>query len=518
MPTRRIAIFRRFTGVRLAGLLMAIALLFADAATAFAADAPASGAKPGAAKVDPARLRAILDAAPGRKRVIHAHVVDLDSGEVVLDVNGAKPAWPASVAKLFTTAAAVRTFVPTMTLQTKVLVDGQRTGGAKTLALVGGGDPSLDLRELGALADAVKAAGIERVDRLLIDHTLFDDKLPAAFDEKNSDASYRAPIDALEVNGSTIAIAVRPGQKPGDPVQIEVTPMSAAVRIVDQARTGPGRKSTLAVTTRAAGKQTEVLVQGLIGVQRKVVGAGRRRVTDAGFFAGETFRAMLEARGVAIAGKTRYAAADPGWKLLSEHKSEPFDKLLAFCNKWSNNLYAETFFKLLGAKAGTTPSTAAASAAAVEATLQKVGVDPELVVIGNGSGLYHATKVPAAQVTALLRGMASAPEAERFRDTLAVAGVDGTLRGRMRGNATKGKVFAKTGTLDDVTALAGYAIGERRYAFALFFNNVAGHASRWRRVHDRFLTALLDPSASDDKPAPRPKPQRARRSRRARRR
>lgn len=485
------------------------------------AAAPAAPATSPSDAPDPARLRAILQGAPGSKRRVYAHVVDLDSGEVVVDLRGDEAAYPASVAKLFTTAAAVRTFVPDMRLETVVRVHGQKGQRAATVALVGGGDPSLELRDLEKLADAVVSAGIRSVDRLVVDHTLFDDRLPRAFDEKNSDASYRAPIDALEVNGSTIAIAVRPGATAGAPVQVELTPASAAVRINDQAKTGPGRKSTLAVSTRSAGRVTEVLVQGLIGVDRKVIGAGRRRVADAGYFAGETFRAMLEARGVQVGGKTAYAAADPGWKALATHRSEPFDKLLSFCNKWSNNLYAETFYKLLGAKAGTTPSTAEASEAALKTALAQVGVDPARVTLGNGSGLYHATRVPPAQVTALLRGMAAAPEGDRFRATLAVAGVDGTLRGRMKGNATKGKVFAKTGTLDDVTALAGYALGKRRYAFALFFNDVAGHAGPWRRVHDRFLTALLDPTAAEA-PAVTPKrvrkarakPQRARRARR----
>jgi D-alanyl-D-alanine carboxypeptidase/D-alanyl-D-alanine-endopeptidase (penicillin-binding protein 4) len=96
-------------------------------------------------------------------------------------------------------------------------------------------------------------------------------------------------------------------------------------------------------------------------------------------------------------------------------------------------------------------------------------------------------------VVELLRGMARDTNAGPiWRATLAIGGKDGTLRGRLHGPATQGRVFAKTGTLDDVVALAGYAEGpHRNYVFALFFNEVRAPAGIYRAVHDRLLRRLL---------------------------
>ena len=114
---------------------------------------------------------------------------------------------------------------------------------------------------------------------------------------------------------------------------------------------------------------------------------------------------------------------------------------------------------------------------------------------GNGSGLYHANSATPRALVGLLRGMyGDKRNGKVWRQALAIGAVDGTLRGRLGGAATRRRIFAKTGTLDDATALSGYALGERRhYAFALFFNRVTGKPGPLRRVHDRLLVALLDP-------------------------
>ena len=445
---------------------------------------------------DPAVLRAILLGSKRGKVKIFAHIINLDTGAELLAIDADTPAYPASVAKLFATSAAVQTLQPDEKLKTRVLVGGRNGERASTLALVGGGDPSLSARDLGRLADAVAKAGIRRVDTLIIDHTLFDDALPVGFNEKQTDANYRAPIDALMVEGGAVAFAVRPGAKPGDPVSIEVSPSSPAVRIVDQASTVAGRKMALSMFTRPAGKFTEIVVQGTLGVQRGVVGAGRKRVADAGFFAGELFRRQLEDRAIVV-GATSYKTAGDGLSELAVHLSDAADALIRHCNKTSHNQYAETLFKLVGARRLGAPGTATKATAGVREALAGLGIDFDKLTLGNGSGLYHADRFPPRQVTNLLRGMDKSANGPRFRDTLAIAGVDGTLRGRLRGTATRGKVFAKTGTLDDVTGLAGYALGPNgRYAFAMFFNDVAGSASAWRRVHDRVLEALMDPDSA----------------------
>ena len=485
-----------------------------------------AAAAPGTVAPVPSALKSILASAPG-KPTAYALIVDLDTGATILDVRGDRPATPASVAKMFTTAAVLRTMPHNRRLTTRIATTARRPMAANksakaarpsksarpsqrvknaekasssaksasvaTLAIIGGGDPSLTVARLGRFARTVADAGIVRIDRLLIDSTLFDDALPRGYDEKNTDSSYRAPIDALQVGGSTITVMVKPGPL-GQSAQVEVRPPSPAIRIINKAKTAKGRADHLQVRSRGKGRHTEVVVTGKIGQRRRAV-AVRRRVHNARFFAGWTFRTQLEARGVVVKTIAWGQAPIKGLKNLHVHRSKPLLQLVATCAKTSHNGYAESLFKLLGAERIGRPGTAAKAEAAMQQALVGFGIQWSQVRQGNGSGLYHANSATPRALIGLLRGMfADKAHGKAWREALAISAVDGTLRGRLGGAATRRRIFAKTGTLDDATALSGYAMGERRrYAFAFFFNQVKGKPGPLRRVHDRLLVALLDP-------------------------
>ena len=375
-----------------------------------------------------------------------------------------------------------------------------------------GADPSLTVAHLDGFARKLLAAGVARIDQLTIDSTLFDDELPRGFDEKKTDASYRAPIDALQVNGSTMTVVVKPGPL-GKAARVEIRPPSAAIVIDNQAQTTRGRADRLQVRSGAGkGQRTRVVVTGTIGVRRRAV-AVRRRVHNARVFAGETFRARLEAKGIVVRKLSFGPAPTEGMKPFANRRSAPLLQLVSHCNKTSHNGYAETLFKLLGAETVGHPGTAAKAEAAMQQALAGFDIDWSEVRQGNGSGLYHANKVTPRALIGLLRGMnGDAKVGEKWRKSLAIGAVDGTLRGRFGSPATSRRIFAKTGTLDDVTALAGYAMGERRrYAFALFFNKVKGSPRPLRRVHDRLMMELLDPGAKLRKAAAANRPAPARR-------
>lgn len=497
------------------------------------------GPAPGTLPPDPAALSRILAKAPGAPTTF-ALIVDLDSGAPVLDIGADRMAFPASVAKMFTTAGVLRDLPVDRRLITrlawstpramskskprpaktsarpakpsakaarsgkKVGAPGKSAGapgksaGAKTvdtLAIIGGGDPALRIKDFDRFAARVVAAGVVHVGTLLVDSTLFDDALPRGFAEKSTDATYRAPIDALQVAGSAITVVVKAGAQ-GKPAKVEVRPHSAAIVIDNKATTVAGRRERLQVRSSGKGRRTLVTVTGTIGARRRAV-AVRRRVHNARAFAGHTFRARLEAKGVQVDKLVFAEAPAKGLTTLLVHKSAPLLELVSHCNKTSHNGYAETFFKLHGAERIGRPGTAAKAEAAMQQALAGLEIPWSAVRQGNGSGLYHANKVSPRALVALLRGMhGDARIGEVWRKSLAIGAVDGTLRGRFGGPATARRIFAKTGTLDDVTALAGYAMGEkRRYAFALFFNDVKGKPGPLRWVHGLLLAELLDPGA-----------------------
>lgn len=478
-----------------------------DAATT-AVTAGAAGPKPTklAAPRDRQRakaLDAILRRAPGKPQIIGL-AVDVETGEVAYSEGAEASIYPASVAKLFSTAAAIRALGPKTRLTTRVLASPTSGPTRATLAIVGAGDPTLTGDDLTKLAKAVAGAGVRRVSTLVIDTTLFDEEEPRGYDEKETDASYRAPIDALEVNASAVTVVVYPGSKPSEPLRVVTRPPSRAI-VVDQseASTVAGRKRDLVVTTRRGkGRRTVVVVRGTLGSRARAVPAGRRRVHSAAGFAGGAFEAALIDAGVAV-DAVRFGAAPAELRELATHDSAPLKEIINTTNKTSNNVYAETLFKLIGAAhiadgGDRRPATAEDAEAGARAALTPLSLHWDGVRLGNGSGLYHATKVTARAVVDLLRGMwASGELGAQWRGTLAIAGVAGTLRRRLRSPGVKGQVFAKTGTLNDVTALAGYAkASDRTWAFALFFNRTSRGAGRYRRVHDRFLERLVGAEAS----------------------
>ena len=436
-----------------------------------------------------ADLKALLQGATGKSAPFVALVVEAASGKVVLDRDSTKVVYPASVAKLFTTAAAVRTLDLDKKPATEVRLVGKP--GDAELHVLGSGDPTMALAHWSKLAQAVHQHGVQKVRRLVIDAAVFDDKLPKGFDEKQTDAAYRAPIGGIMVDASTLTVSVRPGAV-GQPPVVTVSPDAGnAVVVVNQAMTAAGKGSTLAILTRPAGRATEVVVQGQLSVKAKPIGSGRRRVTDASFFAAWVFRRLLEKQGIAVAGEPHFGKAGVG-DVVARHQHHDWRAIVAVTNKQSHNGYAETLFKQVGLATGGAPSTSEKSSEGVRKALDGLDIHWEGVKLGNGSGLYHADQVTARAVVDLLRAMARDGKGAEFRRSLAVGGVDGTLRGRLKGADTQGKVFAKTGTLDDVSGLAGYAeSGDKAYVFAFFFNGLKTGPGPLRALQDKMLRRLL---------------------------
>lgn len=438
----------------------------------------------------PAELTQILRGAPGRPLAV-ALIVDAATGEVVLDLDAGKTVYPASVAKLFTTAAILRSWPADKELVTELRASPTVQGRAEQVAVVGSGDPTLKVQDLAMFAEALKKQGVARIGRLIVDGTVFDDRSPRGFDEKQTDAAFRAPVGGFQVEGSTVAVVVRPGAQVGDPPRVDVTPACGkAVVIRNEARTVKGRANGASVGMHSAGRQTEVVIKGAVGVNGRLVGSGRRRVADATYFAAGVWRAVLEERGIAVDGETVFAKASAELPVVATRKSPTLQKIVTVTNKTSHNGYAETLFKLTAVAHGHAPATAETAEASARKALDGLGIRWEAVKLGNGSGLYHANQVTCRAVVDLLRGMAKDSTGANYRQSMAIGGVDGTLRGRLHG-AMKGRVQAKTGTLDDVVGLAGYLQApDRNYVFAMFFNRVKGSAGPLRATQDRVLRRL----------------------------
>lgn len=203
-------------------------------------------------------------------------------------------------------------------------------------------------------------------------------------------------------------------------------------------------------------------------------------------FAADAFEKALERRGVKIKGSARSGLATEGMTPFSEHVSPSMATITRQMNQPSDNFIAEMLIKGIGAQFGGEGSTAAGGKVMAQ-TLAQFGIRPK---IDDGSGLSRQNRTSPREVVQLLSGMAQSEHAEAFDASLAVIGRNGTVSSRMRGTAAQDNCHAKTGTLRDVSALAGYCTttGGERVAFAFMMNRVWPASAR--AIQDRMTAAL----------------------------
>ena len=353
-----------------------------------------------------------------------AQVVDLDAGTQVYAARADVPRVPASVQKLYTTAAALLRMGPEARLVTTVRADvppDARGRLAGDLVLQGGGDPTFGSWSVDQVAEELADTGLERVaGRVLGDDSAFD--------------------------------ALRGPPSSGYRTSIYVGPLSALS-----------------------------------------FNAGRTGVPSPAFqlsppqFAADALSRALERHGVVVRREPRRGIASPDSLPLLDWPSPPLGELVRRMNLPSDNFYAETLLKQLGARFGRAGSTAA-GAAVVRAEAARFGARPQVV---DGSGLSRADRTSPRDVVRLLAGLRDhAVAGPAFLASLPVAGRSGTLSTRMRGTAARRRCRAKTGTLSDVSALAGYceSTAGRRVAFAFLMNGVNPYAAR--QLQDRMTVAL----------------------------
>jgi len=202
-------------------------------------------------------------------------------------------------------------------------------------------------------------------------------------------------------------------------------------------------------------------------------------------YAARQLRAALRARGVRVHAGTA-AAVPPGATVLAEVHSPTIARLLGLTLPPSDNFFAATLLKALGARFGGAGSTAA-GVAVVRTAIAQLGVHPHML---DGSGLSHADLSTPHEVVALLTRLSTSPLGTTLRGDLAIAGHSGTLATRMRHSSASGRCQAKTGTLIGVSNLAGYCTARNGHilAFAFFMDNIS--TARAHALQDAMAIAL----------------------------
>jgi serine-type D-Ala-D-Ala carboxypeptidase/endopeptidase (penicillin-binding protein 4) len=237
----------------------------------------------------------------------------------------------------------------------------------------------------------------------------------------------------------------------------------------------------------ATGGALDAEIGGQLGglvMARGYAGGGWQRRPAA--VAADALRRALVRRGIRVSGTAGVGTAPDDAQQLAQSRSAPMSQIIQRTNVPSDNYYAETLLKDLGASFGSAGSTKA-GAQVVEEEMAKLDVRPTIV---DGSGLSRSDRTNSRQIVTLLADMAQGDDAAAYLGSLAVAGRSGTLEYRMRSTAARDRCRGKTGTLHDVSNIAGVCstAGGQRVAFAILMNAV--NPSTARTLQDRMASAI----------------------------
>lgn len=457
-------------------------------------------------------------------------VISLANGAVVYQRDADKLFTPASNMKIYTTGVALDLLGADYRWRTSVYASAQPDAGGQIhgdLILYGRGAPDLVANShesgkgsLAGLADQLYQKGIRRIDGNVIgDDSYFrGDPLGDGWQWTDLQWYFGAEASALSINGNEVDVNVVPPEKGAEQPAVKVSNPQA--NVVVQNRMGLADK---------AGRPTVGLHRGLSDNNLEVWGeftpgskgfGARLAVHNPALWAARLFIDALKARGIAVGGEAQFRNArapqnmrfDPAKASeLAFVTSQPLSEIAKKTNKESVNLNAELILRTLGRERGEMtagPEPAGrergddeTGLAVVRVWLSRAAVPSSHIALHDGSGLSRLDLVTPESSARLLVAMSKTGAAGVFKDSLPIAGRDGTLAGRL-GNLSE-RVWAKTGSLTYDNSLSGYlttAKGEL-LAFSIMCNDQTGRNASTRLI-DQILGLIADPSSSSaEKPS-----------------
>jgi len=320
----------------------------------------------------------------------------------------------------------------------------------------------------------------------------------------NLDQVFAAPPSALGAAENRVRIRVEPGAAAGDPAVVTLDPPNDYFTVSSTVITGRPRSRTRITTHRGA---RLVRLSGVINPERDWWGTAVV-VQQPALFAAGLLRSLLESRGVVVSGTTREATDDqpararallararagdrsdvPLTGAIAHRSSADLGDLVAMINHRSHNLSAELVFRSIGRSVGGAGTFASGARAVAQFLANDVGIPPSSFSVTDGSGLSLLDQATPRSLVQLLAYERRAPEAEVFWRSLPVAGRE---MDRMEDTPAEGRLRAKTGTMKNASALAGYvtAANGEELAFSIMVND-AWRIERARRVQDEIGARL----------------------------
>lgn len=421
------------------------------------------------AELNQAALQLVKNFEQTHKAQVGVSTLVLKSGKVPFSYRATQPMIPASNLKVVTTAVALDRLGPRFRFETKLYGSAKQKNGVLEgdLVLKAGGDPSFfppltssDSEPFQSFARVLKRGGVRAISgNLVIDDSSFDREfISDSYLDRYLLDSYAAPFGGLSLNRNVVTLNVTSDS-------VTTTPSSGSLNIKNKVDIGSGnqiwaerKRGTDDVTVHgvvAPGSTAQTTIT--VGDPVRFAASACHRILNSAGISIPKWRLVKEGKAESLSGKV----------LLARHRSPTLDTLIARTNRESDNILAQHIFRRLGAS-GAGFGSVANSEAVVKDFFEKHKIDTEKMVMDDGSGLSEKNQIAPFQLVRLLEAMWGHPRGQIFIDSLPGPG-EGTLRSRLSGMSVK----AKSGTLQDHSALTGYVVTAhgQTVGFSVIVNN-----------------------------------------------
>jgi D-alanyl-D-alanine carboxypeptidase/D-alanyl-D-alanine-endopeptidase (penicillin-binding protein 4) len=403
---------------------------------------------------------------------------------------------PASNMKILTTSAALVYLGKDYNFTTSLCYSGEIKNGILfgDLYVVGGCDPGFSIEDLDSLASVIKLNGIREIRGNLIgDINMMDTLYWGKGWMWDDDCAYLTPLD---INANSVGIVVKPGII-GQPADIQLVPQSDFIQL-----------NNYSVTVSADSPDTYILNKDWLHHQNILTIRGNVRAKSIADSLQDTlyakvyepqlyfltlFQNKLMIRGISISEKKYFAKAPSYSKNIFRFKRPLYD-MISYINKESYNLGAEMSLRVLAAKYFGMPATSENGIKMIDSLIALTGLNPLGYRLVDGSGISHYNLVSAQLLLEVLKYIYyQKPDLYKvLYESFPVAGIDGTLRNRMKGTSAQNNVHAKTGTLSGVSSISGYLTADNGHliCFSIILQNFNSTTKTAKDYEDKICNIL----------------------------
>ena len=367
-----------------------------------------------------------------RKAAIGIKILSLKNDHTIYEKNPDQLFIPASNTKLITAAATLEILGPNYRFETQLVTDAQSSHmKIHNLYIKGGGDPSLETAHLEDMVKKLRARGIKEIrGNIIIDASIFDGHSEGPGWSKGDGPIFdKSPVNGLMINHCCLTVRVKPARIPGHKPQVFLDPAIPHISIENRARTILGAKKRSLHVFRSSASEKRIFVTGTISTKSKQ--KGYLIVLDhPELYTAHVLQLLLKKHNISCRGSIIVGKTPVEGTIVVRHHSEPMSSLVRFMMKTSDNLYADAFFKMMGAVTYGEPGTWLRGKKAVEQfLLSEVGLPTKELRLYDGSGLSRANLASPNHLAHLLSWVyKTSSYKDLFIESLPISGIDEHLK------------------------------------------------------------------------------------------